>query len=600
MYIYGSNNRIILKAIAIALVCLFSVNTFSFASDLDTLAPTAGNPQVYNSIRVMMEEHLAEHQDPIDDVIYQNRNKAKSLSSIPHLKKEFKDCINACSANAMLTRLEATLIAAGGKIQVIFVKREKDLPIFEGRRAWGHAGTYITVFALEREKYSKKGRRKIIGRLFHEMRARSTRAKELFDEELKTQNPITSEEISLFLNSARNAFERSNLQIQSDIEQYGRITDPDLADEFANLIFAEHPDVINRDYMAVVKKQSSDDNLITIYSIIREVVEDLKAKDLINIEFDVKQSRSACLDIPEVVNDIKHRLKMLLNHLLSQLIEGEKISLTVAEDDISWYVRIKDYPGSAEKHGSVMFQAPIVDSDISPADATIIYQYPYVSGVQARTGPTGGLLEMPIPKHSLFAREVGDSVGHWGHKRLHFVPYDKPLPDLDIIFQNKIGISILVFIQSIEDIAYAWADGLEEGRMADVYIDEDSENVYVCVKDKAPCKEPDLKKRIAEFNPAEVMERYGFIVEIDKTEPVTMRIKMPKAHLKRIANEERRVAKGTGVLIEYLRGLEARLGTANKEQAVLKRFIPELCEALLSNEADLRARAIRVFEKAPS
>lgn len=248
MFVYEKKYSVIYKAITMALVCLFCANSVVLA-DPNTLAPLAGNPKVYQEMRDMVEARLIAHQDPIDESIKQNVGKAKNLSSIPYLEEEFAQYINDCGAKNMLTRLKTTLIFAGGKIQVIFVKSEDELPVFYGERAWGHAGTYVTAFALESEKDSGEGRRKIIARLFHEIRARSTRAKELFDEELKNKTPATPEEISAFISSARKEFEKVNLQIQQEIEQNGRITSPLLSREFANLTFAIHPHVINRDYM---------------------------------------------------------------------------------------------------------------------------------------------------------------------------------------------------------------------------------------------------------------------------------------------------------------------------------------------------------------
>ena len=139
------------KAIAIVLVCLFSNNSVAFASQ-DTLSPIVGNPKVYQEMRDTMEERLTAHQDPIDEFIKQRFNTAKGLSAVPYLEDEFMSCVNACGANNMITRLKTTLTSAGGKLQVIFVKSENELPVFDGQRVWGHAGTYVTVFALETEK----------------------------------------------------------------------------------------------------------------------------------------------------------------------------------------------------------------------------------------------------------------------------------------------------------------------------------------------------------------------------------------------------------------------------------------------------------------
>jgi len=259
MFISKSRYSTTFKTTAIVLVCLFCTNSVVLA-DPDTLAPAVGNPKIYQEMRDMMEERLIAHQDPIDEFIKQRANTAKGLSGVPYLEEEFMRYVNACGANNMLTRLKTTLTSAGGKIQVIFVKSEDDLPVFEGAKVWGHAGTYVTVFALETEKDSKEGRRKIIARLFHEMRARSTRAKELFDEKLKLEAPTTPEGISAFIRSARESFEKDNLQLQQQIEQSSHITSPLLAQEFANLTFAMHPDVMNRDYMMATKPLITPNN----------------------------------------------------------------------------------------------------------------------------------------------------------------------------------------------------------------------------------------------------------------------------------------------------------------------------------------------------
>jgi DNA mismatch repair ATPase MutS len=256
MLIYKTKYSNLYKAIAIALACLFCANTFVLATP-DTLAPAVGNPKIYQEMRDMMEERLTVHQESIDEFIKQHANTAKGLSAIPHLEEEFMSCISTCNATNMLTRLKTTLASAGGRIQVISVRSEDALPVFDGERAWGHAGTYVTVFALENEKDSKEGRRKIIARLVHEIRARSTRAKELFDEELKTKNPTTPEEISAFIRLMREKFEKDNIQLQQQIEQSGRITNQLLTHEFANLTFAIHTDVMNRDYMMTQKATSA-------------------------------------------------------------------------------------------------------------------------------------------------------------------------------------------------------------------------------------------------------------------------------------------------------------------------------------------------------
>jgi len=101
------------------------------------------------------------------------------------------------------------------KIQIIFVKNEDELPVFEGSPVWGHAGAYITVFVLEGEETTVDGRRAIIGRIFHEIRARSTRAKNLFRAEFDKRKPATVKKAAELANKLRKAFERKNIQIFS-------------------------------------------------------------------------------------------------------------------------------------------------------------------------------------------------------------------------------------------------------------------------------------------------------------------------------------------------------------------------------------------------
>ncbi len=282
MFVHKSSYSVLSKAIVWVLVCLFCANTLSFA-DSDTLAPLVGNPRVYQEMHGMMEERLAEHQEPIDEFIKQHANKAKSLSAIPNLQEEFTHCVDVCGANNMFARLKTTLVSAGGSMQVIFVRGEDELPVFDRKKAWGHAGTYVTVFALESEKDTKEGRRKIVGRLLHEIRARSTRAKELFDEEFDKQKPATPEGIAAFIKSAREKFEKDNLRIQQEIEQSDRITSPTLAKEFTSLTFAAHPEVMNRDYM--IGQNPEWTRLREIYgNLVEAIDEDRFLKGLLGME----------------------------------------------------------------------------------------------------------------------------------------------------------------------------------------------------------------------------------------------------------------------------------------------------------------------------
>lgn len=253
MIVQKRTHRMLNKAIAMVLTCLFCIDTLSFAAS-DTLAPSVSNPQIWQAMRRMMEEKLASHQQPIDDFIKDRANRTKKLSAIPHLEEELARCVEDCGASNMLSRLKTTLTAAGGQIQIIFVDSEDELPVFDGKKVWGHAGKYITVFALKNEEGTQDGRRKIIGRLFHEIRARSTKAKELFDQEFREEKPSTVEQIEASIKSSQERFEKDNLRIQDEVTRVGRIENPRLAKEFTELIFAAHPHVINRDYAMGKKK----------------------------------------------------------------------------------------------------------------------------------------------------------------------------------------------------------------------------------------------------------------------------------------------------------------------------------------------------------
>lgn len=255
MFVCKNRYSILFRTIALLLVCLFCANSVLLA-DSSTLAPLVGNPKVYQEMRKMMEERLATHQDTIDEFIKQHASKAKSLSQIPGLKDKFMQCIKDCNAENMFSRLETTLAYQGGSIQVIFLDKDENPPKFEGKDVWGHAGTYITVFA--RKDDDKK---EMLARLFHEIRARSKRAKELFDEEFDKERPVTQEQIDAFTKRLQEKFESDNLEIENQIKIAGNIKEPILRQEFTNLTFATHPDVMNRDYaMAQIPQESEDAN----------------------------------------------------------------------------------------------------------------------------------------------------------------------------------------------------------------------------------------------------------------------------------------------------------------------------------------------------
>ncbi|MDO8525353.1 MAG: hypothetical protein Q7S07_02575, partial [Candidatus Omnitrophota bacterium] len=182
-------------------------------------------------------------------------------------------CIDACGAGDMLGRLKSKLASAGGRIQVIFFKNERELEKLwrlTGQKVWGHAGTYVTAFALESERDSPKGRSRIIARLFHEIRARSTAAKDQFEKEYKRNRPATPEEISAFTKSLRERFEKTNLQMQNEVEERGRIITGSLRREFASLTFAKHPQTMNRDYAMAEPADAATNLRIVVNNILKD------------------------------------------------------------------------------------------------------------------------------------------------------------------------------------------------------------------------------------------------------------------------------------------------------------------------------------------
>ena len=261
--------HILFKSIAIALVCLFVPTDISWAqshsSTISTLAPLAGSPQVYSEMRHMMQHERDSHQKPIDTVIERlaknTRNTKDLLSATDHdittLREEFMVCIKENGALDTLDKLKITLRDTGGRMQVIFVKSEDELPVYKGKKVWGHAGKYVTVFALENELASENGRQKIIGRFFHEMRARSTSSKKLFNEKFRIQRPSTREALSELIRSVEDKFDAENLRIEKEIAEGGIITNAGLRKEFAGLAFTKKISAISRDLTTATGQQTA-------------------------------------------------------------------------------------------------------------------------------------------------------------------------------------------------------------------------------------------------------------------------------------------------------------------------------------------------------
>jgi hypothetical protein len=261
---YRNRHSLWIKTIAMAVVCLFLVNIISWAASY-TLSPPAGDPETYQEmLSEMMQQRLEDHQGPIDEFIRIGAENAEKQSTGQKLDRELKDCealeglseleeeyvkfIEHCSATEMQRELESTLHKNDGKLQVRFVDDESELPTFKGEKVWGHAGKFITAFALRGEMETKIGRRKIIARFAHEIRARSTRAEEILEKAFKEKAPADPREAIERAEKLREDFERANKYMESQIIRYGKISSPDIVTEFQNLKFADHPSVWNRDY----------------------------------------------------------------------------------------------------------------------------------------------------------------------------------------------------------------------------------------------------------------------------------------------------------------------------------------------------------------
>ena len=137
------------KAIAILIVCIFFINSFSFAQS-DTLAPRVGNPDVYEAMWDRMQD---DHQIHIDEHILRHRDQIKSISDplLQPLHHEFNKYIETSDYTEMLSDLNSALAKAGGQIQVLLLKPDQSPPAFYGRTVWGHAGTFVTAYAYENE-----------------------------------------------------------------------------------------------------------------------------------------------------------------------------------------------------------------------------------------------------------------------------------------------------------------------------------------------------------------------------------------------------------------------------------------------------------------
>jgi len=219
-------------------------------AEVDTLATLTGNQDIYSEMKEMMNTRLTEHQDYIDETIKhyaeEHLGDVKSLEELPKIKKEFSESI-ILSEGEIIT-LGKVLRESGGRIQVMFVESKAELPVFEGKAVWGHAGTYVTVFALYSEKDTEAGIKKIVARIYHEIWARSKRAKDLYNEEIRKTQPKTPEEVKKAANISREKYEKEVNLVVREIEEFGYITSPRFQEIFGNLMFEDKIDFMNRDF----------------------------------------------------------------------------------------------------------------------------------------------------------------------------------------------------------------------------------------------------------------------------------------------------------------------------------------------------------------
>lgn len=210
------------------------------------------------------ERRYAEHEDPgnpraIDPVIERYATEEEYRDSVisllapdladPNLialQTEFNTAIDNCGPDVremLEERLIPMLDFTGGDMQLIVVGDENELALFEGDLVWGHAGTYVTRFALPEQLETPEGRAEIIGGFFHEIRDRSSRARQIYNE----RGPAN-------LEALEEEYESDSRAIETQVAQDGRITDRRLRDEFAGLQFDEHPQPMLRPYTSAEQR----------------------------------------------------------------------------------------------------------------------------------------------------------------------------------------------------------------------------------------------------------------------------------------------------------------------------------------------------------
>ena len=237
------------KIASLIITVLFILNGIAYGIDMPTkfhLRVSIGGESTYSRVSDMMQKGYKEHEESVDVFIKKYADKSIALKDIPELNAEFMAAIISCGANDMLDRLNKALEARGGRIQIIFVDKEDELPVFKSYTIFGHAGTYITVFAIRGQEKTDIGRREIIARIFHEIRKRSIIARERFN---KINWDIVSktkaqDKVSQLL----RIFDNESYEMQRQIVTKSKIEDPDLLEEFKNLEFDEQYSNMLRHY----------------------------------------------------------------------------------------------------------------------------------------------------------------------------------------------------------------------------------------------------------------------------------------------------------------------------------------------------------------
>jgi hypothetical protein len=282
-----SKHSIWKKTIAIVVVCLFLANQLAWAYPHDTLATPAGDSKNYEAmLDDMWQEYYDEHENTLDDFIAKKAKRAdqdgtlRTLSDLTRLKALYDGVMQ--DAGATQANLDKTFTETGGQIQLVPLTDEemKQIPsLREGRiKPTAHAGTYVTKFVTyEQLEIIENGtdeaahtlRMETLGDICHEIRAKSRRAEEIWKEAASSEQPKDREAATALAARLEDTFEKINLAIAQDIAENGRITRPDLQEEFKNLDFKEKPSPRLRDLAAGGKEEAINEVLREAIQLVR-------------------------------------------------------------------------------------------------------------------------------------------------------------------------------------------------------------------------------------------------------------------------------------------------------------------------------------------